>query len=228
VTRKTYTAIEPGGIAKWVVVWLWIHIGAAALQLITSVYQLTEYAGLDPSSSGTETFAGDLPAGLSLIGYFLVYVATGFVALKWMYRVSRNAHAFAQGLGVSPPWTVGWNFVPVASLWKPFQAMSEIWQASERPKGWRNVKTPPLLIAWWVVWIIASVVENISGRFLSQETIGDRQVSSYLDAFAAVLIIPADLLFMQVVQRLTRMQTHQITFGEVAPETEAVTVAAPA
>ena len=52
----------------------------------------------------------------------------------WIYRANYNARQLgATDMQFSPGWAVGWNFIPIANLWKPYQAMREIWQASADP-----------------------------------------------------------------------------------------------
>jgi hypothetical protein len=59
-------------------------------------------------------------------GFLAVFIITGIVFLKWIHAANRNARAMgAQGLRFSPGWALGYYFVPVLSLWKPYQAMKE-------------------------------------------------------------------------------------------------------
>ena len=61
----------------------------------------------------------------------------------WQHRAHANLWAFARsGLRFTPGWAVGWWFVPIASLWKPFEAVRELWKASDPgsdPLSWRSV-----------------------------------------------------------------------------------------
>src|SRR5262245_15752446 len=46
----------------------------------------------------------------------------------WIYRASRNAGALgAVGMKYGPGWSVGWFFVPFASLFMPFLVLRELW-----------------------------------------------------------------------------------------------------
>ena len=59
------------------------------------------------------------------------------------------------GLRFTPGWAVGWYFVPIANLWKPYQAMKEIWRASKNPGNWQAETTSGFLGWWWFWWIIS-------------------------------------------------------------------------
>lgn len=68
-----------------------------------------------------------------------------------IYRANLNARALgAQGMRFSPGWTVGWFFVPVMNLFRPFQAVREVWKASDpnAPERWDQKETSHLLKIW--------------------------------------------------------------------------------
>ena len=73
----------------------------------------------------------------------------------WIYRVARTMRALG-GRGTSRSRQAGRSagiFVPIANLWKPYQAMSEIWRASRNPRGWQNDEpaSPGLVVGDLVV-----------------------------------------------------------------------------
>ena len=87
----------------------------------------------------------------------------------WIYRANKNSRAFgAQDLQFTPGWAVGSNFVPFVSLVAPYQAMREIWKISIRPEEWRQQKGTPLLVCWWISWLIVcldgSLIFQITSR----------------------------------------------------------------
>ena len=62
----------------------------------------------------------------------------------------------------TPGWAVGWNFIPIANLWKPYQAIKEIWVTSA---GEHLTRHPPpwYMLAWWLAWIGFQIVDRVSG-----------------------------------------------------------------
>ena len=46
-----------------------------------------------------------------------------------------------------------WHIVPIASLWKPLEAMTQIWNASHRLAAQKTASG--LLAIWWATWLIA-------------------------------------------------------------------------
>lgn len=135
-----------------------------------------------------------------LLFLILTYVAAAF----WIFNAACNARAFgAKGLEISPGWAVGWYFVPIMCLFKPFQGMEEIWEASVSPASWRSQRTPVLLRLWWGAWLLTNLIGTVVSRL---DGMG-------LQAFDAAFDLAAVALFLTIVWRVTRMQatrTHEV------------------
>jgi hypothetical protein len=50
--------------------------------------------------------------------------------------------------------------VPVISLWAPYQAMRDLAKASRSPRKWELEDTPPVIIIWWVLWLIVEFMNK--------------------------------------------------------------------
>lgn len=211
---KVYTAVDPARLGRAVIVAVYVQLVTEALLILAHGYAMSA-AG--QAFVDIDLRASDLPVGLASIAYLLAYVVGGFLALKWIYRVNRNAHAFARGLTISPPWAVGWFFVPVATLWKPYEAISEAWQASERPKGWRTAPKPGFLGWWWAAWLISNFLGSVS-NIVARAT-PDIATNSTVMIIGGLAGMVAAVLFIRVVGRLSSLQQTQINFG-IFDETE--------
>jgi hypothetical protein len=89
----------------------------------------------------------------------------------WIYRANWNARApGAKNMEFTPGWSVGWYFIPFANLVKPFQAMREIWQASQAPQfeDWRQAPSSALLPFWWFLWIANGILGQVALRLSLQ------------------------------------------------------------
>src|SRR5205085_6640413 len=83
----------------------------------------------------------------------LAFVATIVIWCIWQHHAQANAVVLSGGgLRFTPGWAVGWWFMPVANLWKPFQTVRELWKASHGG-GWRTIATWSLLGWWWATWL---------------------------------------------------------------------------
>lgn len=215
---KTYEPRDPAGLSRLVILFLWIDL---VVGLFNGVSTLAELQILQAMPHDTAVSFGEIPGlppaaqivrglvGLAMIASFL---ATGFLCLKWIYRTSLNAHALVPTLTISPAWAVGWYFVPIALLLKPFQALKETWQASASPAAWRSIDTPPLLRLWWALWLVSSILGNLSFRLqLEAKTLDMVLASDGIDLAVAALGIPLNLVFIRIVRRVSDMQVQALS-----------------
>jgi hypothetical protein len=192
-----YKPRHPAGLAQALVIALCVHLAADGLSLVADALVLL-------GASVTIAAPLELFQGLTGLLQTLVFLVAGFLSLKWVYRVSLNAHALASDMTITPAWGVGWFFVPIACLWKPYQGLRESWQVSASGgSGWQSQPVPLLLRWWWLAWIVANIVGNVSLRL----EMGGQELAATGFALAQDLLnIPLDLLFILVVRRLTALQ----------------------
>ncbi|MPV86282.1 DUF4328 domain-containing protein [Cardiobacteriales bacterium ML27] len=209
--------IHSDGLTKCVVWALYAQVVVAVISIISGFmeYQLLTdyergvYASQDEAVADGE--ANDRRQMVIAIGYGAVFIISGFLILKWVYRANYNARQLgAVGMKFTPGWSVGWYFIPIMSLWKPFQAMREIWQVSHNPKDWQSVEAGSILGAWWAFFLIngwlGRVVYNQSNR--AEEIAEFKQAASLSLASDVVGIILA-LVTLLLVNKIYRAQIDQ-------------------
>lgn len=151
-------------------------------------------------------------------GIGMVSIACMIVFGTWIVRSGKNAWLFAEVsrlrtrqdfqvqqsfLHDTPGWAVGWYFIPIASLWKPYAAMRDIVHASTLREG------PPafLLPTWWALWIFSMAGDNFV-RVLNER---DSQWSTGIEALTwttmAGIEIALHLIAIVVVRTVTTLQT---------------------
>jgi Domain of unknown function (DUF4328) len=138
---------SPAGLAKLVIAATWAFCAMKVALIGTMAVNLLALSGRVPATFSYATLRQIV--GLSVIGNLSVQVVAGVLSLVWIYRINRNAQRLTRySLPISSGWAVGWYFVPIGALWKPFEAIEQAWQASTSPTAWRSVPTPALL-RWW-------------------------------------------------------------------------------
>ncbi len=131
---------------------------------------------------------------VSALGFLLAFLAAVILYCVWIHRAAKNLPALGRSdLTFTPGWCVGWFFVPFANLWKPRQAVTEIWLASvpdEEEIGWRAGIKPEIIGIWWATWVVGNIITNTSPRLpggSAASMIG--LVASVFTAVAAVYCI---------------------------------------
>jgi hypothetical protein len=124
---------------------------------------------------------------------------------RWIYRASVNAHAITDDMTITPGWAVGWYFVPFANLFKPFQAMKEIWHASHESYGGYEERAPQILGWWWGLWLVNGFIGNISAR-LSWSGAAPASTVDALNMVSAALNIPLCLILVTIMREVAETQ----------------------
>jgi uncharacterized protein DUF4328 len=168
----------------------------------------------------------------------LVFVAAVVVWCIWQHHAQANAIELSGGgLRFTPGWAVGWWFIPIANLWKPFQAVRELWKASHGG-GWQTVATWALLGWWWATWIAGSLNVQLGSNtqfgilFGSSTSLEQLSVSAAIseDRWRALWLafrLVAAALAIVIVRSVERLQQSAAAANLPAPPAE-VGAASPA
>jgi hypothetical protein len=153
--------------------------------------------------------------------YIAFFVLSGISFLIWVYRAAANVHSIrATAMTISPGWTVGWNFIPIAAFWKPYQAIKQIWQASHNISNPDSVRVPDMFSAWWFFWIATNILGNaadkITQRGVKDEDISTMKLGTALSVVDAAFFVAACYLLYKIVRDLTEVQ------GTIASNTASV------
>lgn len=131
------------------------------------------------------------------ISQALLLLVVGVCFLVWTYRLNRNLRVLGvAGLKFTPGWAVGYFFIPIISLWRPYQVFREIWQASDpgpaprSGRAWQNLPAPALLGFWWVLLLVTNVVDRLSAQTPNNaDTEITSAVFSLISAVLAVAVV---------------------------------------
>lgn len=156
--------------------------------------------------------ANDLRKGITGIIYVLIFVVSAFLILRWIHRVNYNAKQLgARDMKFSPLWSIGWFFIPILGLWKPYQSMSEIWKASKEPSDWRSQESGAILPLWWTLWLLMLLFGLATYRI----SIGSDLPRELMDVniftqIARTLDILLALAFLIIVTKISGFQTSHL------------------
>lgn len=111
----------------------------------------------------------------------LSLIATGIAFLTWFSRA--HAHASLRAPIAGGP-VIAW-FIPILSLWLPYQRMADVWTVvTQRPKG--------IVLTWWVLWLAQGFVSRATN--LEPTTMeGMNQLHFFMVASAGLSMLTAVL-----------------------------------
>jgi len=174
---------------------------------------LADYIAGNYSETETEALAAmevsDTRQAIVGLTQSAIYLVCGILILVWIRRANMEVRRLgAAGMQFTPGWSIGWYFIPFANLWKPYQAMREIWQASADPKYWQHETVSALLPWWWLLWVVSSFIGNATFRLsLRAETLEQLLTSNTVMLVSDAIDIPLCIVFLVVVSRIDAMQS---------------------
>jgi hypothetical protein len=207
---------DPTSLTKFLRTMLWIYLGIIIVSLLSDFMQMNLLSSA--SFSQAEAKANDLRQRIIGLIHLAIFIVTGIAFLKWIHRANSNSHGFgARNMKFSPGWSVGYYFIPFLNLYRPYQAMKEIWKVSKNPADWQNESGDPLLGWWWALWIISNILGQISFRIsMAANTLNSLKESTVMSIVSAVVDIPLCIVGVSLVsaifrqqKRLTEMNVYQ-------------------
>jgi hypothetical protein len=147
--------------------------------------------------------------GTTLLRFFCLLMTAVFV-LRWIYRAAANTRTlYSRRMRFTPGWAVGWFFIPIAHLWKPYQAMRDLWVTSASNDDW-PAPSPWLLPAWWCTWIAYLILDRVYGRLAaSADEVDAELLAQNVDAVACVFFIGAGILLASLIARVQTLHEQR-------------------
>lgn len=202
-----------------------VAIGATAFTLLLNVLMVgslfMQIAMLNAAGTALDMAAAEANDRRQLIISYAVMgslVINLIALLVWIYAAQKNLPALwpSKELEFSPGWSVGWFFIPIANLFKPFQAVRQLWNESHPDllvigTGTLPIAPPATLVGWW--WGLR-IMSAIAGRVLMR--VGDNStiegllsISWVAIGFTLALDVPLLVCQWQLIARTQRNQEQR-------------------
>jgi Domain of unknown function (DUF4328) len=191
-----------------------LAVATAALAIVVTVLELVEmavawYSGgqlQDAAADGvaaSETFTAYDIVGLPVL---LLLVGAWIVTALWLTQARKNAEALNPRTthARSEVWAwLGW-WVPVVSLWFPFQFVRDVRQATVAEQHGRS----SIVGWWWAMFLLYAWTSQIGGRIVST-TEPDASLAGALgpvETLNAAFAVAALVFYLQIVRQITEDQ----------------------
>jgi hypothetical protein len=202
--------VDPAGLTKLLQRLLWIGVAVACVALVDDVVEFVQVQiGRVAPDQLTENDPIQAVVGLLQSG---LGVVTAITFLKWVYRAYKNIQGFgAEGLRFSPGWAVGYYFIPILSLIRPMQVMSEIWRASYDPRNWLRSRSSWLIATWWTLFLVYSVVTQVSLQLGLQASTNDQWTLAAVFAILGDFFsVPLSIVVLRLVTEIYKRQKQLV------------------
>jgi hypothetical protein len=202
-------------LTQWIRYVLYAQIVIAIISMILvflergllSAYQEGAYASLDEALADGDTTIM-LLQGTGIVS-LIAFIVSALLIMQWIYRANSNVRVLgAQNLSYTPAWSIAYYFIPIFNLWKPYQAMKQIWMASKNPLDWRSVKASSILPIWWALWLVSNLLNQSIFRMSAEATeLPELMNLNMLSQASNLLDIPLALVTLAIIEGISRMQS---------------------
>lgn len=162
---------DPSKLTTWVKRLSYLGILASIFALYAGVWEYEYLQGLSKGLYLTEDLATEAEdiqdkwVGTAGIFQGILFVHL-IVFLIWIYRINCNTRALrnvtpaGEDMRFTPGWSVGWFFIPIANLWKPYQVLKELWAFNHlSPVSELDRKKKASFIRWfWAFSLISTTL----------------------------------------------------------------------
>ncbi|MGJ8684603.1 MAG: DUF4328 domain-containing protein [Nonlabens sp.] len=161
-------------------------------------------AGNDiPDFMGTMSYYLDILSGTAQL---IVALIVGILFIMWFRRAYWNLHQLVKNLDHGEGWAAGAWFVPILSLFRPYNIMQELWKDTPQYLKMNNVE-PSItegqvsLGWWWAAYISYGIIENISGRlYWRSDDLGLYEAAIITDYIASGCSLVAGYLVIKIIE----------------------------
>jgi hypothetical protein len=105
----------------------------------------------------------------------------------------------------TPGWAVGYWFVPILNLARPYDVILELWRSLAR-RATVGTARPMIVGLWWVSLLFYSLVGRVAAAITAPpQRIGGSPFGAWASVFADAVGVVAALLAIGVVRRITKL-----------------------
>ena len=192
--------------AKWVYVAFALYVVAALLNISATFQEIELLQRIDVDwrdVSPAEADASDARVLTTGLLSFTALVAAVTTFCFWIHRANRNlpvlTHHFIR---FSPGWSIGWFFIPIMNLFRPYQVMDEIYRQSHpRQAG------SPLIGVWWGLWLAGGFAGQAALRALFEDSdVATLIARDWLTITSDIVLIIAAIVVIVLIHRITSWQ----------------------
>jgi hypothetical protein len=144
---------------------LWLSFQVRKLGLPAYMQEIPEYLHNDDTASASLIYAG------AMLLFFISYLVSVVFFLMWFRRAYANLQKFKIVRKYSPAWAVGYWFIPLLHMFRPYEVMREMYDnmssfLKRSGETTYALPNPSLAKTWWIWWLIST----IGARFVSKLT----------------------------------------------------------
>lgn len=205
--ERNYVYEDPQKRSNRLTRFLKLNMILMILLAVTEVYRYYLYAQVSVGVNITQETIEFAESILGIIALIILpfFILTIVIYCQWIYRMTNNALSFKPAdFKTTPGWAVGWNFIPVASVFVPYIQIKKIYKILKNPANWQSEKSPNKMIWWWSTWLISTGLSRVSARIENNhpDNIEIIKLATGIDIASSILLAISCYLLISIISEL--------------------------
>lgn len=178
------------------------------IEMVTIASSWLQLVLLSTDFTDAAAEANDHRERLVAIVYLACLIPLAILFMRWIYVAKKDLRELGvRSTKFTPGWSVGWFFVPIANLWKPYQAMAETFRASDPQRmahsDWRNAPVGIVVKLWWFLWIFGVLVAYVSSGMLGRaETVEEFEAATNAQIVSSIVVAASTVTAIGLVRAI--------------------------
>jgi Domain of unknown function (DUF4328) len=157
----------------------------------------------------------------------ICFLFTTVFFCMWLHRAHRNLPSLgAEDLKFTPGWAVGWFFIPIMNIYRPLQAVREVWRGSD-PENDVSEDMKNILLnkntlpnQWWLMIFVTGISSKMAGRALDHaSTLAQYRVAEFFNLIDDIISIPLAVVTILLIKGIVdRQQSRAAVLGIGKPD----------
>ncbi|MEN8187907.1 MAG: DUF4328 domain-containing protein [Bacteroidota bacterium] len=185
---------------------IWLVMLLEIISMISSYFQYDLLLALqrDEFVSNQIIDSNDIRESVIAILYMIVYVVSAITFIQWFRRAYYNMNIRTRTVH-SDGWAAGSWFVPIISLYRPYQIMKEMCTETSKlikTKAGNSTNDSTVIIGiWWTLWIISNYVgQYVMRSAFKAETVENFLNSTIGDMIQSAIGIPLAIITVMIIK----------------------------
>lgn len=189
--------------AKLAQLFIWAVMTVDIISIFSSYLQYNLLKLLQNNEEVTEQMLSSNDTREQIIGYLyiVIFIISAFTFIQWFRRAYYNLN-IRVNCNHSDSWAAGSWFVPIISLFRPYQIMKEMWTKTSQLLKSKNpdyFETSTIMIGlWWTLWIVS----NYIGKYVLKSAFKSETIENFINSTMgnmAVSIIGIPLAIITII-----------------------------
>lgn len=189
------------------------------LDLIGGISNYFQYDMLNRYANGAtvtqaEIVFNDSRQQIISVLFLLTYLASAIVFIQWFRRAYFNLHLYSTNLTSKEGWAAAAWFVPILSLFRPFQIMRELYEETARvfvkkERTGAYIASTKFLGWWWALWLVHNIINQyVSRTSWKAEEPSELMNVTAVDMISTLIGIPLAIITVKVIKDYAKMEVH--------------------